>query len=41
MCVSVQVCVCGRLREGVIDQDVEAGGEQSFLSFRETRETSQ
>lgn len=41
MCVSVRVCVGGRLREGVIDQTVAAGGAQSFLSFRETRETSE
>lgn len=41
MCVSVRVCVGGRLREGVIDQNVAARGAPSFLSFRETRETSE
>ena len=32
--------VCGRMREVVIDQDVETG-EQSFLLFRETYETTE
>ena len=33
------MCVCGRMREVVIDQDVKTG-EQSFLLFRETYKTT-
>lgn len=35
----MHVCVCGRMREVVIDQDVKTG-EQSFLLFRETYKTT-
>ena len=33
------MCVYGRMREAVIDQDVETG-EQSFLLFREAYTTT-
>lgn len=33
------MCVCGRMREVVIDQDVETE-EQPFLLFRETYKTT-